>query len=115
MTSAAPTVPRSLPWLLAGLSMIGPFSIDAVFPAFPLIGGHFAVDDTALQQLISVYLLTYGGMSLFHGAISDAIGRKPVIIVGMLVYALASAGAAMSTSCLAADGSRAAAPPAPPP
>lgn len=98
MTPAAPSVPRSLPWLLAGLSMIGPFSIDAVFPAFPLIGGHFAVDDTALQQLISVYLLTYGAMSLFHGAISDAIGRKPVIIAGMLVYALASAGAALSTT-----------------
>lgn len=107
MTSAAPSVPRSLPWLLAGLSMIGPFSIDAVFPAFPLIGGHFAVDDTALQQLISVYLLTYGGMSLFHGAISDAIGRKPVIIVGMLVYALASAGAAMSTSFAMLLGCRA--------
>ncbi|MFK2903489.1 multidrug effflux MFS transporter [Dyella ginsengisoli] len=98
MTSAAPSVPRSLPWLLAGLSMIGPFSIDAVFPAFPLIGGHFAVDDIALQQLISVYLLTYGAMSLFHGAISDAIGRKPVIIAGMLVYAMASAGAALSTT-----------------
>lgn len=98
MTSAAPSVPRSLPWLLAGLSMIGPFSIDAVFPAFPLIGGHFAVDDTALQQLISVYLLSYGAMSLFHGAISDAIGRKPVIIAGMLVYALASAAAALSTT-----------------
>ncbi|HEU4670617.1 MAG TPA: multidrug effflux MFS transporter [Dyella sp.] len=98
MTDSAPSVPRSLPWLLAGLSMIGPFSIDAVFPAFPLIGGHFAVDETALQQLISVYLVTYGAMSLFHGAISDAIGRKPVIVGGMLVYALASAAAALSTS-----------------
>lgn len=92
------TVRRSLPWLLAALSMIGPFSIDAVFPAFPLIGARFAMDNTALQQLISVYLITYASMSLFHGAISDAIGRKPVIVTGMLVYALASAGAAMSTS-----------------
>ncbi|WP_460878928.1 multidrug effflux MFS transporter [Rhodanobacter koreensis] len=78
--------------------MIGPFSIDAVFPSFPLIGARFAVDDAALQQLISVYLITYAAMSLFHGAISDAIGRKPVMIAGMLVYALASVGAALSTS-----------------
>jgi DHA1 family bicyclomycin/chloramphenicol resistance-like MFS transporter len=92
------TVRRSLPWLLAALSMIGPFSIDAVFPAFPLIGAHFRVDDVALQQMISVYLVMYASMSLFHGAISDAIGRKPVIATGMLVYAFASAGAAMSTS-----------------
>ena len=91
-------VRRSLPWLLAALSMIGPFSIDAVFPSFPLVGAHFGVDAAALQQLISVYLVTYAAMSLFHGAISDAIGRKPVIVTGMLVYALASVGAAMSTS-----------------
>jgi DHA1 family bicyclomycin/chloramphenicol resistance-like MFS transporter len=98
MNPAHRTVRRSLPWLLAALSMIGPFSIDAVFPSFPLIGARFAVDDTALQQLISMYLITYAAMSLFHGAISDAIGRKPVIVAGMLVYALASAGAALSTS-----------------
>ena len=98
MSSTTRPVQRSLPWLLAGLSMIGPFSIDAVFPAFPLIGAHFNVDDAALQQLVSVYLITYALMSLFHGAISDAIGRKPVIVAGMLVYALASVGAALSTS-----------------
>jgi DHA1 family bicyclomycin/chloramphenicol resistance-like MFS transporter len=98
MNPAHRTVRRSLPWLLAALSMIGPFSIDAVFPAFPLIGARFAVDNAALQQLISVYLITYATMSLFHGAISDAIGRKPVIVAGMLVYALASVGAALSTS-----------------
>jgi DHA1 family bicyclomycin/chloramphenicol resistance-like MFS transporter len=98
MSSNLRTVPRSLPWLLAALSMIGPFTIDAVFPAYPLIGARFAVDDATLQQLISVYLITYSAMSLFHGAISDAIGRKPVMVAGMLLYALASVAAAMSTS-----------------
>jgi DHA1 family bicyclomycin/chloramphenicol resistance-like MFS transporter len=98
MNPAPRTVRRSLPWLLAGLSMIGTFSIDEVFPAFPLIGASFQVDGTALQQLISVYLVTYAAMSLFHGAISDAIGRKPVMVAGMLLYALASVGAALSTS-----------------
>ncbi|HWU77163.1 MAG TPA: multidrug effflux MFS transporter [Rhodanobacter sp.] len=98
MTSSHRTVRRSLPWLLAALSMIGPFSIDAVFPSFPLIGARFGVDAAALQQLISVYLITYAAMSLFHGAISDAIGRKPVMVTGLLVYAVASVGAASSTS-----------------
>lgn len=89
---------RSLPWLLAALSMIGPFSIDAIFPSFPLIGRHFGAGDVALQQLVSVYLLAYAVMCLFHGAISDAVGRRPVIAIGMLVYALASACAAMAGS-----------------
>jgi DHA1 family bicyclomycin/chloramphenicol resistance-like MFS transporter len=89
---------RSLPWLLAGLSMIGPFSIDAIFPGFPNIAHSFGVGEVALQQTVSVYLIAYAAMSLFHGALSDAYGRRPVIVIGMSVYALASVGAALAPS-----------------
>ncbi len=51
----------------------------------------------AVQQTISSYLLGYGLMSLFHGAISDAIGRRPVILVGIALFGLASVGCALST------------------
>ncbi|TCV91859.1 DHA1 family bicyclomycin/chloramphenicol resistance-like MFS transporter [Luteibacter rhizovicinus] len=87
---------RHLPLLLAALAMIGPFSIDAIFPGFPDIGRNFGVGEVALQQTVSVYLIAYAVMSLFHGALSDAYGRKPVIVIGMAVYALASVGAALA-------------------
>ena len=96
MTSATRDLRRYLPFLLAALSMIGPFSIDAIFPGFPDIGRDFGVGEVALQQLLSVYLLAYAVMSLFHGALSDAYGRKPVIVTGMAIYAVASVGAAMA-------------------
>ncbi|MDF4002767.1 multidrug effflux MFS transporter [Luteibacter sahnii] len=98
MTTAKRDMRRYLPFLLAALTMIGPFSIDAIFPGFPDIGRHFSVGEVALQQLLSVYLLSYAVMSLFHGAISDAYGRKPVIVVAMAVYTLATLGAALATS-----------------
>jgi DHA1 family bicyclomycin/chloramphenicol resistance-like MFS transporter len=98
MTQSAQALRRNLPWLLAGLSMIGPFSIDAIFPGFPDIGASFGVGNVALQQTVSIYLFAYAGMNLFHGALSDAYGRKPVIVIGMGLYAFASAGAAMATS-----------------
>ena len=84
--------------VLAALAMLGPFSIDAVFPGFPDIGHTFGTPAAALQQIIGLYLLAYGIASLFHGALSDAYGRKPVMIVGMGFYAIASAGAAIATS-----------------
>ncbi|GMA21385.1 hypothetical protein GCM10025862_34060 [Arsenicicoccus piscis] len=84
--------------LLAGLSMFGPFSIDTVFPAFPAMGAQLGADTAAMQQVTSVYLLAFGAMSLFHGPISDAVGRKPVIVTGITVYVLASVGCALSTS-----------------
>lgn len=82
--------------LLGGLAMFGPFAIDTIFPAFPEIEGEFAVSAAAMQQTISVYLLAYALVSIFHGPISDARGRKPVILVGVVVFALASVAAALA-------------------
>ena len=84
--------------ILASLTMVGPFTIDTIFPAFPAIERDFAVDAVAMQQSISVYLLTLGVMSLLHGPVSDAVGRKPVIIAGMLLYAVASVVCALAPS-----------------
>lgn len=98
MSSATRDPRRYLPLLLAALTMIGPFSIDAIFPGFPDIGRDFGVGEIGLQQLLSVYLLAYAVMSLFHGALSDAYGRKPVIVIAMAIYTVASIGAALAPS-----------------
>ncbi|MFV0405815.1 MAG: multidrug effflux MFS transporter [Propioniciclava sp.] len=84
--------------ILAGLGMVGPFTIDTMFPAFAQMGTELQVSEVALQQLISVYLISFGAMSLFHGPISDAVGRRPVIIAGGLLYIVASVGSALAPS-----------------
>lgn len=84
--------------LLGALTMLGPFSIDTIFPGFPDIARSFAASADAVQQTVSVYLFTYAVMSLLHGPLSDALGRKPVIVAGMVLYALASIAAALSPS-----------------
>jgi MFS transporter, DHA1 family, multidrug resistance protein len=89
---------RRLAIVLGGLAMIGPFSIDTMFPAFPQMGEEFGADKIGLQQTISAYLFAYALMSLVHGPLSDAIGRKRVILGGLTVFALASIGCALSTS-----------------
>ncbi len=89
---------RRLALLLGGLAMFGPFSIDTIFPAFPQLGAQLGADKMAMQQTISVYLLAYAAMSLVHGPLSDAIGRRRVIIGGLAVFTLASAGCALATT-----------------
>jgi len=96
MTAASPST-RRLALLLAGLAMFGPFSIDTIFPAFPQLAQRLAVDEVAVQQTVSVYLLFYGLMSLAHGPLSDAWGRKRVILGGLVVFVGASVGCALST------------------
>jgi DHA1 family bicyclomycin/chloramphenicol resistance-like MFS transporter len=56
------------------------------------------VGKVAMQQTISLYLLGYAAMSLVHGPLSDALGRRPVILAGIAVFALASVGCALATS-----------------
>ena len=85
-----------LAFILGGLAMFGPFSIDTVFPAFPVMARDLGVGKVAMQQTISVYLMGYAAMSLFHGPISDAIGRKKVLLAGIVVFVLASIGAALA-------------------
>jgi MFS transporter, DHA1 family, multidrug resistance protein len=82
--------------LLAALAMLGPFSVDAYLPAFPDIGRDFNVASLAVQQTLSSYLFAYAFMMLWHGALSDALGRRPIVIVGLAVYALATLGCAIA-------------------
>lgn len=83
---------------LAGLAMLGPFSIDTFLPSFPAIQRDFAVTALQLQQTLSVYLATFAVMTLFHGALSDAFGRRPVILACLALYTLASIGCFLSQS-----------------
>jgi MFS transporter, DHA1 family, multidrug resistance protein len=86
----------SLAILIAALAMLGPFSIDAYLPAFHAIGHEFAVPQIAVQQTLSVYLFAYAFMMLWHGALADALGRRPVVLASLAIYALATLGCAIA-------------------
>ena len=84
--------------LLALLGMLGPFSIDTYLPAFAGIAASLTATPVQMQQTLSAYLFGFAFMSLFHGALSDSLGRRPVVLWGIAVFTLASAGCALSQS-----------------
>ncbi len=86
----------SLAILIAALAMLGPFSIDAYLPAFHAIGREFDVPPIAVQQTLSAYLFAYAFMMLWHGALADALGRRPVVLASLAIYALATLGCAIA-------------------
>ncbi|MBM3338914.1 MAG: multidrug effflux MFS transporter [Betaproteobacteria bacterium] len=91
---------QRLAWalLLASLSAIGPFAIDTYLPAFEGISQSLQATPVQMQQSLSIYLIAFAAMNLFHGAISDAVGRKPVVLAGLVLFALSSIGCAMASS-----------------
>ena len=82
--------------LLAVLGMLGPFSIDTYLPAFAGIAASLGATPLQMQQTLSAYLFGFAFMALFHGAISDSFGRRPVVLWGLAVFTAASVGCALS-------------------
>ncbi|MDB5965429.1 MAG: transporter, partial [Polaromonas sp.] len=84
--------------LLALLGMLGAFSIDTYIPAFSGIARSLGATPVEMQQTLSAYLFGYAFMNLFHGALADSFGRRPVVLWGMAIFTVASAGCALSQS-----------------
>ncbi len=84
--------------MLAALSMLGPFSIDTYLPAFPYIQADLHASAIEVQQTLTAYMLAFAGMVLWHGALSDAFGRRNIIIVSLVLFAIGTFGCAASHS-----------------
>lgn len=93
------TAPRwAFAVLLALLGMLGPFSIDTYIPAFSGIAQQLGATPVQMQQTLSAYLFGFAFMNLFHGALADSFGRRPVVLWGIAIFTVASAGCALSQS-----------------
>lgn len=101
---------RYLALLLASLAALGPFSIDTYLPSFPEIAASLQATPLEVQQTLTAYLLPFAIMSLWHGALADALGRRRVILWALGLFAVASIGCALATNietlwlCRAAQG-----------
>ncbi|MBL0167050.1 MAG: multidrug effflux MFS transporter [Propionivibrio sp.] len=83
--------------MLAALSALGPFSIDTYLPSFHDIGESLQATPIEVQQTLTAYLIPFAIMALWHGAISDALGRRRVILVTLALFGLALAGCLFAT------------------
>ncbi|MEO3691916.1 multidrug effflux MFS transporter [Roseateles paludis] len=84
--------------LLACLGMLGPFSTDTYLPAFAGITQALHATPLQMQQTLSSYLFGFAVMNLFHGSLSDCFGRRPVVLIGLTAFTLASLGCALAGS-----------------
>ena len=84
--------------LLGGLGALGPFSIDTYFPSFGAMAAHFGVGEADVQLTLSVYLTVLAVMTLVHGPLSDAFGRRRVIVAALALYTVTAVACALAPS-----------------
>ncbi len=89
---------HGLATLLAVLSSVGPFCIDAYLPSMGEIGRRLHASPYAVQLTLTAYMIPFAVMMLWHGAISDAVGRRRIILWNFALFGLATAGCAAAQS-----------------
>lgn len=81
---------RSFTLILAYLTGLGPLTIDVFIPSLPSMATHFAASQSTVQLTISAYLVGFSIAQIFHGPVSDRVGRKPMVLGALAVYVVAT-------------------------
>ncbi|EOL9026908.1 multidrug transporter EmrD [Cronobacter sakazakii] len=81
---------RHLLMMLILLVAVGQMAQTIYIPAIADIALEMNVREGAVQSVMAAYLLTYGVSQLIYGPISDRVGRRPVILVGLAIFILAT-------------------------
>jgi len=72
--------------LLAACAALGPLSMQIFLPSLPAIQASFAVSTSIAQMTLSVSMIAIALATLAYGPLSDRYGRRPVMILGLLVF-----------------------------
>lgn len=94
---AAPRVtPARAAFVLALLLGLQPVTTDVYLPALPLLTRELAAPMSAAQLTMSALILAFGVAQLVWGPVADRVGRRPVLLVGLSLYAVASIGSVLA-------------------
>lgn len=80
------------------VAVSGSLGIDIHLASLPHIMGYLHTDKQHMQQSISIFLLGMGASLLVYGPLSDKLGRKPVIAIGLIIASISSFAAVSSTT-----------------
>lgn len=96
MTKQTYFSPRMLIGFIAFMNMFIPFSTDMYLPALPEMAGYFSTSQSLVGMTLTAFFFVFAVSIVVFGPLSDKYGRRPVLIFGAGLYALASLGAALS-------------------
>lgn len=84
--------------VLAALLSIQPVTTDLYLPALPALTRSLGAPLAAAQLTLSGLLLAFGCSQMVWGPLSDRFGRRPILLAGLAIYAVASLGSALAPS-----------------
>ncbi|NOH80090.1 Bcr/CflA family multidrug efflux MFS transporter [Vibrio sp. RE86] len=95
--SNAPQISFLLFLVLGAIGALTPLAIDMYLPAMPTIARDLGVTEGAVQITLTAYTAGFAIGQLIHGPLADSYGRRPVLILGVLFFGIASIVSATTT------------------
>lgn len=87
-------------WLLVTMIALGPFTMQVLVPSLPAMGRDLGASTATIQLTVTLYLVAVGVGQLVYGPLSDRFGRRPLLMGGLALYAVASLAAALAPDVL---------------
>lgn len=106
MQNTLSSTPKAPLWLLAIITIVGTLAMHMFIPALPDAARHFGASSAQMQQTITVYIVGLAVGQLIYGPMSDALGRRPMLLAGLSLYTVASLCAALAPSAPMLVGAR---------
>lgn len=83
---------------VAALMAVNALGIDIMLPALPAMSEALGITiENQRQFIIAAYVLGFGGAQLIYGPVSDRVGRRPILLVSLTFFAIASVAATFAT------------------
>jgi DHA1 family bicyclomycin/chloramphenicol resistance-like MFS transporter len=102
----SPKQARGLILILGVLTAFGPMSIDMYLPSLPAMAEDLKAPISGVQMTLSSFFIGMGLGQMFFGPLSDRFGRRPLLLVGIVLYIITSALCALSSGIEALIGLR---------
>jgi DHA1 family bicyclomycin/chloramphenicol resistance-like MFS transporter len=90
------TAPITLVVLLTSLVMVGQMSTSMYLPSLPSLADELNADPAGVKLTMTVFLAAFAAAQLFFGPLSDRIGRRPALFVGLALYLLGTLACALA-------------------
>lgn len=82
--------------LLGLLSAVGPFAIDMYLPALPEVASDLGTSEAGAALTLTAYFIVFGIAQMIYGPLSDALGRKPPLVIGVAIFLAATIAASLA-------------------
>ncbi|MBO9456278.1 multidrug effflux MFS transporter [Paracoccus sp. R12_1] len=84
--------------ILGLLAAVGPFAVDMYLPALPQVARDLDTTETGAALTLTAYFVTFGIAQMIYGPMADAVGRKRPLVIGVVIFLVATVAAALAPS-----------------